>query len=120
MSDIQSDVMRPIDPLLLVEDGYQRGAYEVGLGSFDLDMLDDFGDNVLGGFNGIDIDMWQDMGSVTTLGASPTDPLFPSDVFTPTQNIFGPGTGHQASTRLGGFSDAMDVLSVARFIFEGR
>jgi len=100
MSDIQGDVMRPIDPLLLVEDGYQRGAYQVGLGLFDVDMMGDMGPQ--------------------TLGIAPIDPMYPSDVFTPTENIFGHGTGHQASARLGGFTDAMDVFNMARFLFEGR
>lgn len=94
MSDIQSDIMRPIDPLLLVEGGYQRGGYEVGLGSFDVDMFSDQGP--------------------LTLGAAPIDPMVPSDIFTPVVDIYG-GGGH-----LGGLPEMMDVFSVARFLFEGR
>ena len=94
MSDIQSDVMQPIDPLLLTEDGYQRGAYQVGLGSFDVDMQSDTGDH--------------------TLGAAPVDPMYPGDIFTPVMDIYG-GGGH-----LGGLPEMMDVFSVARFLFEGR
>ena len=94
MSDIQSDIMQRIDPLLLTEDGYQRGAYEVGLGGLDVDMQDDMGDH--------------------TLGAAPVDPMYPGDIFTPVMDIYG-GGGH-----LGGVSDAMDIFNVARFLFEGR
>ena len=100
MSDIQSDVMKPIDPLLLVEDGFFTRPYEVGLGSFDVDMMSDEGSQ--------------------TLGAAPMDPMIPSDVFTPTDHIYDPTGGHRPTPRLGGFSDAMDVFNVARFIFEGR
>jgi hypothetical protein len=32
MPDMASPVMRPIDPLLLVEDGYATRPYEIGLG----------------------------------------------------------------------------------------
>lgn len=105
MSDIQSDVMRPIDPLLLTEDGYQRGAYQVGLGSFDVDMQYDMGDH--------------------TLGAAPVDPMWPGDVFTPTSDIYG-GGGHQFASpalngmSLGGISDMLDVFGVVRFLTEGR
>lgn len=91
MSDIQSDIMQPIDPLLLTEDGYQRGAYQVGIGGFDVDMQGDH-----------------------TLGAAPVDPMYPSDIFTPVMDIYG-GGGH-----LGGLPEMMDVFSVARFLFEGR
>lgn len=99
MSDIQSDVMRPIDPLLLVEDGYQRGAYQVGLGAFDVGM-DREGQG---------------------LGIAPTDPLIPPDIGTPVVHIF--DTAHQYPARmdsLGAVSDVMDVFNVARFLFEGR
>lgn len=105
MSDIQSDVMRPIDPLLLTEDGYQRGRYEVGLGSFDVDMLSDQGDH--------------------HLGAAPVDAMFRGDVFTPTMDIYG-GRGSQfASPALNGMQmhgvpEVLDVFNVARFLFEGR
>lgn len=78
MSDIQSDVMRPIDPLLLVEDGYAARPYQVGL------------------------------------GAAPTDALFPSDAFTPVENIYGP-PGHEAA--LGGLPDMLDVFNAAKFLF---
>lgn len=97
LSDIQSDIMQPIDPLLLTEDGYQRGAYEVGLGSFDTDMMDDMGPQ--------------------TLGAAPVDPLIPSDIETPVTHMF--DAAHQTQG-LGGVSDAMDIFNVARFLFEGR
>lgn len=110
MSDIQTDVMRPIDPLLLVEDGFFTRPYQVGLGSFDVD-------TTLGGF---DVSMMSDMGALSLNGA-PTDPLIPGDVFTPTEHLFDPTGGHQPTApRLGGFSDAMDVFNVARFLFEGR
>ena len=103
MSDIQSDVMRPIDPLLLTEDGYQRGGYEVGLGSFDIGM-DREGQG---------------------LGAAPVDPMVPGDIFTPVADIYG-GGGHQFASpalngmSLGGISDVLDVFSVVRFLTEGR
>lgn len=104
MSDIQSDVMKPIDPLLLIEDGYQRGGYEVGLGSFDIDMLSDMGDH--------------------HLGMAPVDPMIPSDIGTPAVHIF--DSAHSFTSpalngmSLGGISDVMDVFSVVRFLAEGR
>jgi hypothetical protein len=79
--DMESDVMRPIDPLLMVEDGYGARPQAYGL------------------------------------GIAPVDPMFPSDVFTPTMNIYGPGTGHQASPRLNGLPDMLDVFNAARFLF---
>lgn len=107
MSDIQSDVMKPIDPLLQIEDGYQQGPYQVGLGRF-------------GGF---DVDMQNDLGD-QTLGAAPVDPLIASDVGTAVVHMF--DAAHQFESpalngmSLGGVSDVMDVFNVARFLFEGR
>lgn len=99
MPDIQSDVMRPIDPLLMIEDGYQQGGYAVGLGSFDIDMLSDQGDR--------------------NLGVAPVDPMIPSDIGTPAVHIFDPAHSF-TSPALNGLSDVMDVFSMARFLTEGR
>lgn len=108
MSDIQSDIMRPIDPLLLIEDGYQRGVYQIGLGAFDISM-----DREGQGLGSFDVDMLSDQGD-HHLGAAPVDPMYPGDIFTPVMNIYG-GGGH-----LGGVPEMMDVFNVARFLFEGR
>ena len=80
--DMESDVMRPIDPLLMVEDGYGRTPQPFGL------------------------------------GIAPVDPMYPSDIFTPTVDIFAPGS-HGASPALGGLPEMLDVFNAARFLFEG-
>lgn len=72
--------MRPIDPLLMLEDGYGARPRSMGL------------------------------------GIAPVDPMFPSDVFTPTTSIFGP-QGHPASPRLSGVPEMLDVFNAARFLF---
>jgi hypothetical protein len=78
--DMESDVMRPINPLLMVEDGYGARPHAYGL------------------------------------GIAPVDPMFPSDVFTPTTGIYGP-FGRPASPALGGVPEMMDVFNAARFLF---
>lgn len=104
LPDTWSDVMQPVDPLLMVEDGYQSGPYAVGLGqvgSFDVDMQDDQGDHTLGAF-----------------AAAPMDPLYPSDIDTPVVHIY--DKGHTAPPGLGGLPEMMDVFQAARFLFEGQ
>lgn len=99
LPDTWSDVMQPVDPLLMVEDGYQSGPYAVGLGqvgSFEVGME----------FEG------------QGLGVAPTDPLYPSDIDTPVVHIY--DKGHSASPGLGGLPEMMDVFQAARFLFEGQ
>lgn len=84
LPDTESSIMRPIDPLLSIEDGYGSRPGTFGV----------------------------------NLGIAPVDPMFPSDIFTPTVDIFAPGS-HGAAPALGGLPEMLDVFNAARFLFEG-